>query len=65
MFHYVLVNEWPFFIFHDFTFYSKIALRPISHVARVFAAKMLVATMLGAEMVMVRVPRSNRVIGSY
>lgn len=40
-FHYVLFNQCPSFIFHDFTFYSKIAVRPISNAARTSAAKFL------------------------
>lgn len=43
--HYVLFNECPF-IFHDFIFYGKIALQPISYVSKMLAAKMLTAEIL-------------------
>lgn len=36
---YVLFNEHPSFIWGDFIFYSKVALRPILHVAKMLMAK--------------------------
>jgi len=46
MFHDVLFNERPAFIFHDFIFYSKVALWPISYATKMLAVKMLVVTVL-------------------
>lgn len=56
MLHYVLFNECLPFGFGHFIFYSKIALQPISHTAKMFAVQMLAAKML-----MVKMPHAGSV----
>lgn len=46
MFHDVLFNKHPSFIFYDFIFYSKVALWPISHATKMLAVKMPAVTVL-------------------
>lgn len=59
MFHYVLFNECLSFGFGHFIFYSKIALWPISHTAKMFVAKMFAVQMLAAKMLMVKMPHAG------
>lgn len=52
MFHYVLFNEYPSLIFHDFFIYGRVAFQSISYAAKMLPAKILPAKILNMFSIM-------------